>query len=168
MVRLIGVFHKHRSVLERKRLELKKQTLYRITLSVLILLFEKMPASAQSQETLMTIQIPFEFQVNEKLLPAGKYVIKRDRQAPLMLLIQCPEKKIWASVHTIPHPLSELPGRPSLIFKKYGEKHFLSEVKMLGRDDGYALLRSRDERKLAQIAETKLIHATPNGNTPTN
>jgi hypothetical protein len=149
-------------------LGMKKQTLYRIAISVLFLLFGGLPASAQSSQYLMTIQIPFEFQVNEKQLPAGKYVIRRDQQTPQLLLIQCPEQNIWMAVHTIPHSLSEQPSRGSLIFKDYGEKRFLSEVKLLGRRDGYALIKSKAERRMAQITETKTIHATPKGATTDN
>jgi len=147
---------------------MKKQTLYRIAVSVLFLFFGRLPASAQSLEDLMTVQVPFEFQVNEKVLPAGKYIIKRDPQAPNFLQIHCPDQKIWAPVHTIPHSLSEQPTRTSLIFNEYGAKRFLSEVRVLGREDGYALIKSRAERRLAQSAESKSFHAIPNGATTNN
>jgi hypothetical protein len=75
-------------------LGMKKQTLYRIAVSVLFLFFGKLPASAQSNEYLMTIQVPFDFQVNEKLLPAGKYVIKPNPQTPQILLIQLNETEL--------------------------------------------------------------------------
>jgi len=150
---------------------MKKQTLYRIAVSVLFLFFGRLPASALSPEYLITVQVPFEFQVNGKLLPAGEYVIKRDPQMPQLLLIQCPEQNIWVTVHTIPHSLSGQPARTSLTFKQYGEKRFLSEVKVLGRGDGYALIKSKAERRLARIAEAKTIHATraiPNSATTNN
>ncbi len=150
---------------------MKKQTLYRIAVSVLFLLFGSLPASAQSQENVMTFQVPFEFQVNEKLLPAGKYVIKRDPQMPKFLQIQSTEQNILVVVNTIPLTLLKEPARTSLTFKKYGEKHFLSEVKVLGRGDGYALFKSKTERRLAQIAESKTvktIRAIPGGATTNN
>jgi len=45
---------------------MKKQTLYYIAVSILFLVFGSMTASAQSGEYLMTIQVPFAFQVNEQ------------------------------------------------------------------------------------------------------
>ena len=147
---------------------MKKQTLYRIAVSVLFLSFGRLPASALSLEYLTTVQIPFEFQVNEKLLPAGKYVVKRDTHSPQLLLIQCPEQNIWMTVHTIPHRLSGQPARTSMVFMEYGEDHFLSEIKVLGLGDGYALIKSKSERRLAQIAKAKAIQANPNGTTTNN
>jgi len=150
---------------------MNKQTLYRIAVSVLFLFFGSLPASAQSQGYVMTVQVPFDFQVNERLLPAGKYLIKRASQTPNFLLIQCPEQKIWVTVHTILHRLSEYPTRTSLTFKKYDEKHFLSELKVEGRGDGYALFKSKTERRLAQIEKGKTIHATqarPNSDAANN
>ena len=126
---------------------MKKQTLYCIAVSVLFLFIGRGPALAQSEEYVMTVQVPFEFQVNGRLLPAGKYVIRRFAQDPLILLIQCPEQKIWATVHTIPHSLSEPSPRTSLIFYEYGEKHFLSEVRVLGQGEGYAI-ETRAERRM--------------------
>ena len=139
---------------------MKKQSLYRIAVSVLFLSFGRLPASALSLEYLTTVQIPFEFQVNEKLLPAGKYVINRDPQTPNFLLIQCPEQNIWVTVRTIPRSLPEYPAQTSLIFTGYGAKRFLSEVRVLGRGDGYALIKSKAERRLAQSAKASTIQAT--------
>jgi len=135
---------------------MKKHVLYHIAVSVLFLFFGSLTAWAHP-EYLMTIQVPFDFQVNEKLLQAGKYEIKRDPQNPRILMIQCLERKIWVTVHTIPHSLSKEPARTSLIFTEYGAKRFLSEVKVLGREDGFALIKSKSERRLAQTAEAKAI-----------
>jgi len=145
---------------------MKKQTLYRIAVSALFLCSGRLPASAQSHEYLIRVQVPFEFQAGGKLLPAGKYVIRRASQSPSFLLIQCLDQNIWAAVHTIPHSLSKAPTRTSLTFNKYGEKCFLSEVKVLERESGYALIKSKAERRLAQIAEAKTIHAISNGAIP--
>ncbi|HEV2663855.1 MAG TPA: hypothetical protein VG324_03045, partial [Blastocatellia bacterium] len=64
---------------------MKKQTLSFIAGAMLLLCVGRLPAAAQD---LATVQIPFDFQVREQLLPAGKYVVKRDRQASQWLLIQ--------------------------------------------------------------------------------
>jgi len=137
---------------------MKKQTLYHIAVLVLFLFFGSLTASAHP-EFLMTVQVPFDFQVNEKLLPAGKYEIQRDPQNPRILVIQNPEQKIWVTFHTIPHSLSKKPAQTSLLFTEYCAKRFLSEVKVLGREDGFALTKSKAERRLAQIEKATPIHA---------
>src|SRR5262245_55595310 len=147
---------------------MKKQTLYRVTVSILFCFFCRLPASAQSYQNLMTIQVPFDFQVNERQLPAGKYIIKRDSRTPQILLIQCPERDIRVVVQSILHSLSEQPRWTSLIFKAYGEKRFLSEVKVMGREDKFVLIKSKAERRLAQIEKEGAIHAIPSGATTNN
>jgi hypothetical protein len=96
----------------------------------------------------MSVQVPFDFQVGEKLLPAGKYVIKRDPQMPKLLLIQSTEQNILAAAHTITLDLPKEPARTSLTFTEYGGKHFLSEVKVRGRGVGYALTKSKKEGRI--------------------
>src|SRR5215510_7800002 len=145
-----------------------KQTLYRVAVSVLFLFFVRLAASAQSHEYLMTIQVPFDFQVNEKQLPAGKYVIRRDPQMPQVLLIQGPGRNIWVAVQTIPHSLSEQSTRTRLIFKEYGSNRFLSEVNAPVRGERYVLIKSRAERRLAQVDKEKAIHATSKSSTTNN
>lgn len=147
---------------------MKKQILYCITVSVLFLFIGRLTASAVTGDYLTTVQIPFDFQVNDKLLPAGEYVIRRDPQNPQILLIQCPDKNIGITVHTILHSLSERPGKTSLVFKKYDDKHFLTEVKMLGLGEGYTLIKSKAERQLVQEVKATTIRVVSNSVTTNN
>jgi len=129
---------------------MKKKTLYSIAVSILFLLFGSVTASAQSQEFSMTAQVPFDFQVGEKLLPAGKYFIKRDSLSPCFLRIQSLEQNISVAVLITPHNLSGQQPQASLMFKAYEEKHFLSDVRFSGYDYGYSLFESKAEHRLAQ------------------
>lgn len=146
---------------------MKKQILFHIAASILFLFIGRAPAFAQTQEFLTTFHVPFDFQIGGKLLPAGTYTVKRDLQIPHVLRIICPEQKLWMTFQTIPHNLSEQPSRSSLIFKKYGSTHFLSEVMVLGRGEGYTLIRSKAERRLAHATPAKTIQAIPGGATLT-
>ncbi len=133
---------------------MKKQMLYHIAVSVLFLVFGGISASAQSHEQLMTVQVPFDFQVGRTLLPAGKYLIKRDSQNPQILQIQSSDQKIWALVNTFPLSPSKRQSGTSLMFKGYDDKHFLSEVRFSSEGTGYLLIESKAERKLALAART--------------
>ena len=151
------------SINQEEGLRMKKQVFFCLLAPILFLFFASVSVSAQSMENLMTVQVPFDFQVGEKTLPAGRYVIKRDPQMPKLLLIQCPEKKILVATYTMTLSLPKEPARASLSFKEYQGKHFLAEVKLLGRGDGYVLARSKTEQKLAQSTKVNNIYATPNG-----
>ena len=132
----------------KEMLRMMKQTIQRIATQVRCHFLGKQPASAQSDENLMTIQVPFDFLVNEKLLPAGQYVIKRSPQTPQILLILCPERNIRVAVQSILHSRSKQPRRTSLVFKEYGKERFLSEVNVLGREDRYVLIKSKAECRM--------------------
>src|SRR5215475_13084668 len=121
---------------------MKKQTLYFIAGAMLSLCVGRLPAAAQD---VATVQIPFDFQVHEQLLPAGKYVVKRDPQAPQWLLIQSLDRKRQAQVlvYTIPHRLQDYPAKTGMVFRKYGERQFLAEVRLVGQGDGFALIKSK-------------------------
>lgn len=140
---------------------MKKQTLFGIVVSALFLFFGNLPVSAQSQENMMTVQIPFDFLLNEKLLPAGKYLIKRDQQAPQILMIYSRDKNIGMIMQSIPHSLPENRIPTSLVFTKYDDQYFLSEVRLPERGKTYTLSKSKAERRQAQIAEKRTINATP-------
>ena len=133
---------------------MKKQTLSFIAGAMLLLCVGRLPAAAQD---VATVQIPFDFQVHEQLLPAGKYVVKPDPQAPQWLLIQSLDRKRQAQlyVHTIPHKLTDYPAKTSMVFRKYGERQFLAEVRLVGYGDGFALIKSKAERQLAQAPVEK-------------
>ena len=134
-----------------------QKTLYRIALSLLFIFSVGLPASAQSSGYQMTVQVPFEFQVDGKLMPAGHYVIKRLSQTSQFLLIQSAARETSVVVPIISTNLSRKPNRSSLTFKLYGEKHVLSEVKNTKYNSVYSLIGSKDQRKLALAAEASAI-----------
>jgi len=133
---------------------MKKQTLSFIVGAMLLLCVGRLPAAAQD---VATVQVPFDFQVHEQLLPAGEYVVKPDPQTPQWLLIQSLDRKRQAQVfvRTIPHQLTDYPAKTSMVFRKYGERQFLAEVRLVGHGDGFALIKSKAERQLARAAVEK-------------
>jgi hypothetical protein len=146
---------------------MKKQMLYRIAATLLFLFFGKLAASA-APEDLVKFEAPFEFQVNEQRMPAGEYIVKRDKQAPQLLLIQSTKRKTGTVVHTMSHLLPKYPARTSLIFTQYNDQHFLSEVRLQGTDYGYALIKSKTERRLARAAKANTVQAIPKAATTEN
>ncbi|MGH9838492.1 MAG: hypothetical protein ACREEM_06895 [Blastocatellia bacterium] len=139
---------------------MKKQTLSLIAGAVFLCCCAGLRAAAQHT---VRVQVPFDFQVNGQQLKAGEYVIRRDSREPRRLLIQTAEGKTRVIVDTILHRLSKDPSQTSLLFRSYGEQHFLSEVRVAGNENSYALIRSKAERELARMAEAK-----PSGRTTNN
>ncbi|MBP6820819.1 MAG: hypothetical protein KA368_04720 [Acidobacteria bacterium] len=150
-------------------IRIKKYTVCCLAIAALVLFTGSLQrVSAQSQETVMTIQVPFDFQIGEQEFPAGKYDVKRNIQTSGFLLIQSTERKNSVFVSTTLDGLSEWTARGSMTFNKYGEKYFLSKVMLRGYKNGYALPKSKTERQQGHLAEAKIIRATPNTLTISN
>ena len=142
---------------------MKQQTFYRIAFALLFLCCGGLSASAQSTHSLMSAQIPFEFQVNKKVLPAGRYEVKRDPLRPQLLLIQSRERKAGAGVLVATLDRAQELTQSRLIFKEYGGKRFLAGVWSRELALKYALPVSKTERKLRHLAEAITINAIPDG-----
>jgi hypothetical protein len=92
------------------------------TLLAVTALTTHMGASAQSK---LQATIPFDFTVGENKLPAGRYMI--DHVGPQTILLRCPQKN--RSVFVVLTSTGEVLKNPDrVIFNKYGEQYFLSEV----------------------------------------
>lgn len=132
-------------------------------LAVMMIVAVGASAKAQSLEYRLTANIPFEFSVANKKLPAGKYWISRAQQSQGDTVLQIRSAKgngegavrLTFPVNSL-HPMSSA----SLIFNRYGNEYFLSEVWPKGGSIGRGLPKSRTERELERKAQDNQIAAT--------
>lgn len=136
-----------------------------ITISMLTFLLMLAAVSVNAQqlsEERITVNIPFDFAVGETKLPAGEYTLRRiiSPSSADQLLIQNAEAKLdMRTGITRPNRASEVQRESRLIFNRYGEQYFLSQVWMAGSDTGRELFQSRNERNLAK--ESTLAKSEP-------
>lgn len=140
---------------------MKKQTFYRLAVLAFLLCGGKLLVAAQPAQPLMTVQIPFEFQIKEKVMPAGRYVIKRDLHRQL-LRIQCREQNASMIVFTDTIGLWQESSPARLIFREYEGKHFLAEVWSPELATKYELTMSKAESRLKHLAKARIIRLVPN------
>lgn len=107
--------------------------------------------SAFGQEKLL-VDIPFEFHVANVVLPAGQYnVDPSGRNIHNLLSLDCYACGTQAIALTFPvGGGTSVPTEGRLVFNKYGETYFLSEVWTPGNAYGRALSESKTERELAR------------------
>lgn len=109
-------------------------------------------ASADAQivaGTSMRASIPFNFIINGKSLPAGKYEISRVVDEPTGLLIRnVDDKRDHAIFATEPVEEATIPHRSLLVFHNYGESYFLSEVVAAGAQRSGRIVPTHAERTL--------------------
>ncbi len=111
------------------------------------------PAGAFAQSR-QQATIPFDFTVGQRLLPAGTYVIKY--VGPGMILVRGWKGKELVSAMTPITPADDVRKNPDqLIFHKYGDQYFLSEIRgELGETSGKlstSKLEQRFQREQAAV-----------------
>jgi len=93
--------------------------------------------------------IPFEFIVGKTTLPAGEYTVEPLRTAP-GLLIRSVDSRACVMVLTNSVQASAIQAKAKLVFNRYGDQYFLSQVWTPGDYIGRELIRSRHELELAK------------------
>jgi len=108
--------------------------------------------SAQAQTLAYGVRasVPFDFTVADETLPAGDYYIYRTRQYSNddVLTISTVAGRVLAMRLTNGMQTLTPKKQGVLVFNRYGNKHFLSQVWIAGSNTGRAFLRSRSEREL--------------------
>jgi len=105
--------------------------------------------SAQEPGTSMRVTIPFEFTVKGKTLPAGDYQVRRILDEPIgLLLTNMHDKHDNVVFETAPKVDRAMPRKDELIFTRYGDSYFLSEVRTAGEQTGEEVYPSHREREL--------------------
>ena len=130
---------------------------------MILMLFAMIAAvsvSAQSRPE-MSVKIPFDFIVGQKTLPAGEYRIRRfTRDSDTGLLVQSADGRQSKTFITSGGRVNA-EYEAKLIFHKYGDQYFLSQVLTPWVAIGRELPESQPERSLEdEIAKNGLAEAT--------
>jgi hypothetical protein len=109
-------------------------------------------ASAFGQHRLWA-DIPFEFSLANKVMPAGHYDVT---QKPDIVMVSC--YTCGAAALSLANNLGTASSGNSdarLVFNKYGDKYFLAEVWTSPTDEyGAGLIKSKTEREIARANPT--------------
>ena len=126
--------------------------------AVMVVIAAGATAKAQSLQYRLTVNIPFDFTVTDKKLPAGKYTISRAQQGngDLVLQISSQDGKESVSRLTIPVFTRDAANEGMLVFHQYEDEYFLYEIWPAGGTTGRALPKSRTERELEQKNDVKV------------
>jgi len=111
---------------------------------------------AQADEP-MTVNIPFAFVAGNATLPAGEYRVQKLDRNPAVVLIRCSGASAAAMVMSNAAQAKETQTQSKLVFNRYGNRYFLSQVWAAGSIRGRQLLKSSREKEISQLAriETK-------------
>lgn len=105
--------------------------------------------SAFAQDIDVKGDIPFNFIVNKAAMPSGQYELKSLTEDGKMLSLRGPDGKavgIFSSIHAESLNASE---KTKLVFNRYGDRYFLSQIWVAGARYGRQLPMSAREKELA-------------------
>jgi len=106
-------------------------------------------AHAQLPGTALRASIPFDFSVRGRILPAGNYEIRRIADSPDGLIIRSlGDNHDYEVFETEPVTARGISSRSELIFHRYDDSYFLSEVFAGGEETGRELSQSHQEKAL--------------------
>jgi hypothetical protein len=126
---------------------MKRQAFRIISLLTLLL----MAGSAIAQTVRVRGNIPFNFTVGNKTLPAGAYdVATIETHDTKMLRLQTLDGKSSMIVGSNAAVATKCPERSILVFNRYGSQYFLSEIWVKGETAGRHLPQSNREKELAK------------------
>ena len=110
----------------------------------------------------LRVTIPFDFTVGSKAFTSGEYFV-RPNVAHSVLSIQSANYQNSAMAQSSPVQARKKSGGARLVFNRYGDRYFLSQVWADG-SQGRELLPSRAERELiAQAKSAKRVDLVATG-----
>lgn len=151
---LVTVGRKDLTDQERKRIVMKNVVVKGLVkfglLAVFAMIATGVTANAQTLQYKVTANIPFDFTITDKKLPAGKYSIVRAQNSngDLVLQISSADGQQLLSRLTIPVYARDAAKQGVLVFRQYGDEYFLYEIWPAGGQTGRAFPKSRAERDL--------------------
>jgi hypothetical protein len=126
-----------------------------IALSGLLVLLTFASALGQSDRQNI-INIPFNFTVGEKVFPAGKYVIERNRRdSDTVWVIRSKDDNSKALLLTRPVRAIDTQEETRLVFRRYDDLYLLSEFWTAGDKTGREIQISNREKALKKALAEK-------------
>lgn len=140
---------------------MRTQALRTISTISLLFLLTVASAHAQSVKTIF-VKIPFDFNVAGQRLPAGEYIVRRATQnTDDMWQFLRKDGRAGAFVFTMSIEAGAVNEDSRLVFNRYDDEYFLSQVWTAGNSYGCELFKSGRERSLGrEMAKKGAEHQT--------
>lgn len=129
---------------------MRKQVVRGTTMMLLLaaLVLVTAVASANAQTARATANVPFEFVVGSKTLPAAHYTISDMTSGSQVVKISAREENANLFATTIPLSRKASDDKGKLVFHRYGNRYFLAEIWSPGERQGQKLKKSQEEKSI--------------------
>ena len=115
---------------------------------VTLVLLSGMAAAQLNSSTRVVAQVPFEFMVANKIVPAGECEVRAITTDGRTLVIRNAEAKVGLFSPSSQWESKQGASHYGLVFKHYGDRYFLSGIKLQGSKITYRLPESKVEAEL--------------------
>lgn len=105
---------------------------------------------ATAQSSVVKANVPFGFTVNNTFLPAGTYLFGFDSSHPELLMIRDRKNAVKALAFGQRGSFGR-GNRRTLIFNRYRDRYFLSEVRLGPGSDGIELSPAKSEKRARKV-----------------
>jgi hypothetical protein len=123
-------------------------------LPVTMLLLSGLMAAQSLTNTRMVAQVPFDFTVNNKVIPAGECTAKALSMDAPTLVINNFEARKSVMIQSTRDIANAASTESVMVFKQYGDRYFLSSIRIEGSKWVYELPESNLEKELRAQNQT--------------
>jgi hypothetical protein len=115
---------------------------------VTLVLLSGMAAAQLNSSTRVVAQVPFEFMVANKIVPAGECEVQAITVDGQTLMIRNAEAKVGLFSQSSQAEAKQNASNYAMVFKHYGDRYFLAGIKLQGSKVTYRLPESKVEAEL--------------------
>jgi len=135
--------------------ELLVKTLATASLVIAAMFATGVPAQAQSLANPVKVKVPFDFIVGDRTFPAGEYSFQRAQPTSGDAMLAVRNENGKTELVRLTNAVQSLDAKSlaTLVFHRYGNQHFLSQVWPAASSTGRELAPSRTERELEREAK---------------
>jgi hypothetical protein len=116
--------------------------------AVVLVVLSGMAAAQLIGSTRVVAQVPFEFMVANKIVPAGECEVQAITMDGQTLVIRNAEAKVGLFSRSSQAEGKQNASNYAMVFKHYGDRYFLSGIKLQGSNITYLLPESKVEAEL--------------------
>lgn len=115
--------------------------------AVLLTVLTSLATAQLASSDKIVAQVPFEFMVSNTIVPAGKYMVQLTEPGAKMLTIRNRDANVGLLSRTFLDENKTAASAITLVFNKYGDQHFLREIRLKDRTI-YRLPLNKSEAEL--------------------
>ncbi len=123
---------------------MKKTLLITAVLALLV------STAASAQSVNLEVTVPFNFIVNRATLPAGEYKLTSAADAGTVLAISNLDSRTTRYVLSNACMSGKSASKTQLVFHRYGDRYFLSQIWIEGNDSGREIPQGAREKEVAK------------------